>query len=134
MGGMSAKVWRRASSQRHAKIWRLWRKTTRRLESRQPRARAKKKAMETSSRSCIRVHGHAVLFAMYALSMPTSHSIGDVRERNTLFNGGVLSSVASGLSSQRLHLCQNCDTGRDVLCMSFTWTEWSFALAPIMLI
>merc|ERR1711959_428495 len=47
--GMSAKVWKKVSFQRHEKILLLWRRITKKLESRQQRERERKKDMETSS-------------------------------------------------------------------------------------
>merc|ERR1711953_689513 len=48
--GMLVRAWRRESSQRRVKTWQHWRRTTRRLELRRPKARAKKKDMVTSSK------------------------------------------------------------------------------------
>merc|ERR1712151_501774 len=45
----SAKEWKKASFLRHARTWQHWRKIMRRSESRQPKARARRKDMATSS-------------------------------------------------------------------------------------
>merc|ERR1711981_703879 len=47
--GMSAKEWKRVNSARHAKIWLLLKRTTRRSALRLQRAKVKKKVMATSS-------------------------------------------------------------------------------------
>merc|ERR1712048_558569 len=47
--GTSGKEWKKASSLRHARTWQHWRKIMRRSESRQPKARARRKDMATSS-------------------------------------------------------------------------------------
>merc|ERR1712061_343917 len=47
--GTLGKAWKKASSLRHARTWQHWRKIMRRSVSRQPKARARRKDMATSS-------------------------------------------------------------------------------------
>merc|ERR1712048_1156914 len=47
--GTSVKVWKKASSPKRVKTWQHWRRTTKRLASRQLKAKVKKKATVMSS-------------------------------------------------------------------------------------
>merc|ERR1711953_1438072 len=84
--GMLVKEWKKASSLRHARTWQHWRKIMRKSESRQPKARARRKDMATSSelRSLFwqsSAHQHAIMTRIADdLQRPKRVSVGPMQK------------------------------------------------------